>query len=125
MLYPIVNPFGSIHYISKISVPSGYELPRLDDIYCMCYVVLVASFYYSKSTTRLFPILSVFLPHAERNFLKCLLSIFHVRQKFLTNAVLFKWVCQRQPLPCSQRLRFLLTPSFSKRHSKQSLKTVI
>ena len=34
MPYPIVNPLGSIHYISKISVPSlywcsGYELPRI------------------------------------------------------------------------------------------------
>ena len=34
MPYPIVNPLGSIHYTSKISVPSlywcwGYELPRI------------------------------------------------------------------------------------------------
>ena len=34
MPYPIVNPLGTIHYISEISIPSlywcsGYELPRI------------------------------------------------------------------------------------------------
>ena len=58
MPYPIVNPLGSIHYTSKISVPSlywcsGYELPvfpSLDDIYCIdneinCMFLVCLKFY--------------------------------------------------------------------------------
>ena len=43
MLYPIVNPLGSVHYSSKILVPSltdtqvmcSLVFPSLDDIYCI------------------------------------------------------------------------------------------
>ena len=58
MPYPIVNPLRSIHYTSKISVPSlywcsGYELPvilSLDDIYCIdneinCMFLVCLKFY--------------------------------------------------------------------------------
>ena len=58
MPYPIVNPLESIHYTSKISVPSlywcsGYELPifpSLDNIYCIdneinCMFLVCLKFY--------------------------------------------------------------------------------